>query len=1064
MRVFALLLSSLVVPVFGQTSQVEVPIEFRRQVTNLQYNKDGTVGLIRLSKPIVNDATLSELAQFPHLEYLAIVAPQVTDAGFRNVSTLRKLQTLFVSETPISSASLSVFRELTNITHLALTSTKLDDTAGGALLALQQLKVLSLEETQCGNNTLESVARLPALECLLMDETKVSDEGLHALVQSRQLVMLSLNETGITGEGLKPLAKVSTLKHLSVCGNPLSAAGIDALAVMQQLEILEVYNCGLTSGVLERLKQALPKTNIFHQATGVGSVDNIELFTDRQNASPKADVLPEIRERKEVVPDFQRHVIPLLGRLGCNGRSCHGSFQGRGGFRLSMFGYDFAPDHKALRERVTLDTPTESLIVKKPTSAEIHEGGQRFETGSWQQDVLVRWISGGAAGRPESAPSFIRLEVTPPEIDFERDNQTVQLKVVSVWSNGLREDVTSLSRFEPLDDAVADINEDGRVTSIRSGATHVIVYYDNGVVSVPVIRPVSDQSGPDFPDVAAPTEIDRLVVCKLRKLGIVPANTCSDGEFLRRVSLDLIGTLPQPDQVRKFAEDTRSDKRELLVEELLEHPAYVKWWTTRLCDLTGSNAGYLGNTEMASVVAAQWRDWIERRVKENVGWHRIVQDILTSKSRPRSESYRDYISRQSVFTRAKERQADFAALGNPMPHYWYRDNISVPSDKALSFGYIFMGTRLDCAQCHKHPFDRWSKHDFEQFTQFFTRIKRGLAPDAVSRNLRYREFLGVPWKLNTAALRRQSYLRIAAEGRAIPWNEIYIAPPGAKPQSARFPGGIELDLNTVEDPTKLLARWLVEEPHRYLARAFVNRIWAVYFGRGIVAPTDDLNLANPPSNAPLLDYLTQAFVDHDYDMKWLHRTILRSRTYQLSWKATHSGLHDHAHNSHAEIRRLPAEVVVDAIMQATAGTKRIRSIAKDVDARKINQQPRSYQTRSIDYSLLVFGKPLRSVNCDCERVDSPALPQALYIRNDEEILQMLDRPDGWIAEVQRLESPPKDPTQWIDEAWLRTLSRHPTTAETVRCRQYFEQQDTFAEGLRDLLWALVNTQEFITNH
>lgn len=1061
-----LLILSAISSVVAQNPKTEVPLEFRRQVTNLQYNKDGTVGLIRLSKPVVTDATLEQLPEYPHLEYLAVVAPQVSDVGFHHVASLKKLKTLFVSETRISSAALNALEHMRGLTHLSLAATPIDDSAGGSLEHLSALQVLSLEETKVGDQTVCSVARLINLECLFLDETLVTDDGLIALTSLQKLQTLSLNETGITGVGLDALVSLESLTHLSISGNKLTAEGVKALTQLKQLKVLEVYHCGLTPDALKALQQALPDTQIFFQATGAGDRESIALFAKQNATAAVKSVLPDVRTRLEqdFTPDFQRHVIPLLGRLGCNGRSCHGSFQGRGGFRLSMFGYDFSADHTALRDRVNLQQPRQSLIVNKPTSEKEHEGGLRFAKGSWQQATLIRWIKGGANGLPESAPTFVRLEISPSEIEFHSDNQTAQLKVVSVWSNGLREDVTSLARFEPLDDALASVTEEGRVTSIRPGATHIVVYYDNGVVPVPVIRPVSEQSGAAFPDIPAPTEIDRLVNRRLQQLGVVPTDLCTDSEFLRRASLDLIGTLPTPDQIRQFVDDSSEDKRQQLIDDLLEHPAYVRWWTTRLCDLTGSNAGYLGSTEMASVVAAQWRDWMQHRVEKNIGWHKIVEGIITSKSRPDTESYRDYIARQSGFTKRGKRDAEFSALGNPMPHYWYRDNITVPSDKALSFGYIFMGTRLDCAQCHKHPFDQWSQHDFQQFTQFFTRIGRGLAPDAMPRNQRYRELLGVPGKLNTAALRRQSYLRIAAEGRAIPWNEIYIKPPGNSPQLARFPGGAEIDLNDVQDPTLLLAQWLIEEPHRSMARAFVNRIWSVYFGKGIVAPTDDLNLANPPSNAPLLEYLTSSFVKHNYDMKWLHRTIIQSRTYQLSWKATPSGLHDHTHHSHAEIRRLPAETVVDAILQSTANTKRLRFIGRDVESRKINQQPRSYQTRSIDYSLLVFGKPLRSVNCDCERAESPALPQALYIRNDEELLQMLDRADGWVSEVKGLKSPPKDLRPWIEQAYLRTVSRIPTVEELTRCQQHFANQESFADGLRDLLWALVNTQEFITNH
>ena len=583
----------------------------------------------------------------------------------------------------------------------------------------------------------------------------------------------------------------------------------------------------------------------------------------------------------------------------------------------------------------------------------------------------------------------------------------------------------------------------------------------------PVIQPVTNQTGENYPSVPTPTKLDELVVAKLKKLGVVPSELCTDEEFLRRVSLDLIGTLPTPAEIQAFKADTSPDKRDRKVDELLEHPAYVAWWTTKLCDLTRANAGYLGSTEMASVAAGQWQAWMRRRVEENVGWDQIVEDLILSRSRPKQQPYREYIVEQSRFTGGKDKE-DYAALGNPMPHFWFRSDIAVPSDKTLAFGYTFLGLRLDCAQCHKHPFDQWSKQDFELFTQFFTRIKAGLPPDAAPVHEAYRNFLAVPVKLNTAALRRQSYLRIAAEGRAIPWREIYVEKAGDKPQPAKLLGAERVDLREFDDPRELLVEWIRNEPNRYLAKAFINRIWAGYFNVGLINPTDDLNLANPPGNGPLLDWLVTEFINHNYDVKWLHRTIVTSRTYQLSWRPNETNRADTRNFSHAILRRLPAEPVMDAIIQATANSRQLKTLAANTNVRKINQHPRSYQTRSIDYSLLVFGKTLRSSNCDCERNMSPTLPQALFIRNDEEIWTLLDRPDGWLAELKagrkRKNAPPLEPDALIREAYLRTLSREPTASELQDCQAHLKQQGDPVAGLRNILWALINTQEFMANH
>ena len=488
----------------------------------------------------------------------------------------------------------------------------------------------------------------------------------------------------------------------------------------------------------------------------------------------------------------------------------------------------------------------------------------------------------------------------------------------------------------------------------------------------------------------------------------------------------------------------------------------MTWWTQKLCDLTGSNAGYLGSTEMAQPVAAQWRAWIERRVRDNVGWHDIARGILLSRSRRPGQTYREFVVEQSGFTR-RAKPDDFAAAGNPLPHFWFRDNIRQPSEKALAFGYVFLGVRLQCAQCHKHPFDQWSKQEFEQFTEFFERIRTGVAPDAEELREQMREMLGVPVKLNTAALRRQSYLRIAAEGRPIPWKEVYVAPASPQDGKAKLLGGPEIDLSQWADPREPLMEWLLHEPNRYFARSFVNRIWAHYFHVGIIDPPDDLNRANPPSNKALLDYLAGEFIRRDYDMKWLHREITSSRTYQLSWRPNATNRTDERNFSRAMLRRLPAEVAIDAIRQATASSRQLRE--SGLQDRKIGAHPRSYQARSIDYSLLIFGKPLRTTNCDCERQDEPTLLQALYVRNDRELLEQLDRRDGWLHELDAL-SPADRPSndELIRTAYLRTVSRSPTETELRDCQQHLDEAEGQIEGLRDLLWALLNTQEFITNH
>jgi hypothetical protein len=839
-----------------------------------------------------------------------------------------------------------------------------------------------------------------------------------------------------------------------------------------------------------------------------------------------SELMPPANERfaadkTKESPDFRRHVLPLLGRLGCNGRSCHGSFQGQGGFRLSLFGYDFQADHEALlggkTPRVNVKQPLESLILKKPTLAIDHEGGERMKTGEWEYRLLLRWIEEGAKPLDKAAAEFDRLEVMPPEILFHRSGEKVQLKVVAHWRDGSAEDVTPLCRYRTNDESIAQIGDAGLVTSLAKGDTQVVAFYDNGVAPVAAMLPVSDLAGDKYPSVPTPTKIDELVVAKLRRLGIVPSELSSDAEFLRRVSLDITGTLPQPAEVTTFLNDSSPDKRDRKIDELLERPAYAAWWATRLCDLTGDNPQQLDQVDPI-VAARQWYAWMLARVKDNVPYDKIAEGLVLARGRTAGESYHDYCREMTSYY-GPDKPADFAARAS-LPLYWSRRNFRKPEEMALGFSYTFLGVQLQCAQCHKHPFDRWTKQDFEQFSNFFSRVNYGFAPDAQPEREAMLKELGIDPKSKDGKkgidLRKQLPELIKA-GKLAPWQEVFITPPKGekkndakkddaksadakksekqskpaeekKPElAARLLGGETIDVARVDDPRQALMDWLRNDPSHLFARSLVNRVWGAYFGVGIVQPTDDMNLANPPSNGPLLDYLTAAFVEHGYNLKWLHREIARSRTYQLTWKTNDTNRLDGRNFSHALFRRLPAEVAYDAISMATAGRNELAAALANPAERTIgvgNLPGGKGKAGPMRYALTVFGKPLRLTNCDCERNSSPSLLQTIFLRNDQEILGMIDREPGWLRETAKELGPaftatvssdknrPADgDTQFVErldglvrEAFLRTLSRPPSAAELAESRQSFQAAESPMSGMRNLLWALLNTKEFIVNH
>jgi hypothetical protein len=891
------------------------------------------------------------------------------------------------------------------------------------------------------------------------------------------------------------------------------------------------------------------------------------------------DVLNPARQRftpadATETPDFQRHVVPLLGKLGCNGRACHGSFQGQGGFRLSLFGYDFKMDHEGLGERIDTDDPAASYALHKPTLQEPHEGGKRMNVGSWEYNLLLSWIKGGAKPRADDAVDLATLEVTPREIRFSGKDEEQRLKAIAVWSDGTREDVTCLCRFQTNDETIAAIDKNGRITSGEMGDTHVVVSYDKAVVPVPVLRPVSDQVGEKFPLVATPTKVDELVVEKLRKLGIVPSEQCDDAEFLRRASLDIAGTLPTAAEVRAFLADSSPDKRARKIDELLDTPAYAAWWTTKFCDWTGNSDQVLNNVNPAlgngGRVSQEWYDWVYQRVADNVAYDDLVEGIVVATNRQEGESYRDYCARMSAKYHAGG-SAPFADEPG-LSYYWARSNFRTAEERAIGFAYTFMGTRIQCAQCHKHPFDQWTQQDFQQFEQFFAPNRIRFSAQGADRA----EYTAMLKELELDGKQgnqvRNGLAQALRDGKVVPFPELVVSAPGRgdgdrrgrnnrnsgpAPGAARLLGGETIDLGEIADPRTALMDWLRHDDKQIFAKAFVNRVWANYFNRGIVEPTDDLSLANPPSNAALLDFLARGFVESGYDMKWVHRTIAASDAYQRSWRPNDTNRNDERNFSRAVPRRLPAEVAYDALAMATASDERAATFVRELDGRAvaIANVPRNQgRNQGPHYALSVFGRSLRENNCDCERSAEASLLQTVFVRNDQDVLSMIDRTkDGWVAQLTREESrkpEPKPsektdarpgdrkrdrdasadikqleralakaresgdkdearkirqrldklqsmaakdrkrgdaeateaakpeqpeeapavarttlpPAEIVEEAYLRTLSRHPTENERQIATAFVTESDDPQRGARDLLWTLINTKEFIVNH
>ena len=854
-------------------------------------------------------------------------------------------------------------------------------------------------------------------------------------------------------------------------------------------------------------------------------------------------------------PDFRQHVVPLIGKLGCNGRACHGSFQGQGGFRLSLFGYDFKADHEALltgdEPRTNVKAPLESLILQKPTLKIDHEGGERLKEGTWQYRVMRKWVEDGAKGVTEETADFVRLDVSPEEMVAKKKGDTWQLKAIAVWSDGTQEDVTPLCRFSSNNDQVVTITQDGLVTAQGPGDSHVVTFYDNGVVPVPVIHPVSDQTGPNYPSVPTPTKIDELVVEKLKKLGVVQSDVCTDAEFLRRASLDIAGTLPTAAETEAFLNDSTQDKRAKKIDELLDRPGYAAWWATKFADFTGNNARYLnnvgvGNAQSPTGAPTEWYRWLEKRFAENMPYDQLAESIVLARSRQENESYLDYCKRMSGYY-VKDAEATYKDQPH-LTYFWARTNFRNPDDRALGFAYSFLGLRIQCAQCHKHPFDQWTKDDFDRFKGFFDRVQFNRAPGTADEEKELIAALDIDTKGRQGNQLQNLIKQEATKGKVIPFQEVFVRAPGQNGRgdrkandknrkqqdiggrTAKVLGGEEFKIEEMDDPRTAVMDWMKSDDNPYFAKSIVNRVWASYFHRGIVEPTDDLSLANPPANEALFDYLATAFREHGYDLKWLQREICNSRTYQLSWKTNDTNRLDDRNFSHAVQRRIPAEVAYDSIRIATASNEEAAKLHERMDGRAIADPYVSTQGRgNSNYALTVFGRSIRESNCDCDRSADASLLQTVFLQNDQETLNMINRRGSWVDQVvkstqgekedanrsadrkqvtrsveqleaglkkaeasgneKRIEQirreleaakeragqlrevsdkpaslAPQDAEGIIRQAYLRTLTRLPTDEEARRAEAYFAEAGDLAIGARDLLWALLNTKEFVVNH
>ncbi|MGC6465673.1 MAG: DUF1549 domain-containing protein [Akkermansiaceae bacterium] len=723
-------------------------------------------------------------------------------------------------------------------------------------------------------------------------------------------------------------------------------------------------------------------------------------------------------------PTFQNDVLSVLTKHGCNAGDCHGAASGKDGFMLSLFGYDVAGDYYRLLEeipgrRVDLAQPEESLLLQKAIGAVSHTGGELFTADHPDYKILLDWIKDGAKRDPDETPTPESIRVEPVVLEFASAKEAAkQTKVVATYSNGSERDVTKWSLFLSSNDGVASIGDDGKVNANRAGGAHVFARFNRFTQGAEVfVLPGNDKFEWSPPSVS--NYIDDLVFAKLKKLRIHPSEVSSDEHFLRRVTLDLAGTVPTPEEYHAFMSDTSKDKRARKIDELLERPAFADIWTTKWGEWlrlrTDTNVG-LGTAPKAG---AKYYAWLREQFGKDRPINDLFHDLLTGTG--------------STYTNPP---ANFYTM---MP----QSSTINPSILGMDVAQVTLGIRTGCAECHNHPFDRWTMDDYYGWTSFFTGIRRKVGRSAEE-------------------------MLISADVNADPAPHML----HGEPTPHRFLGGEAPDVKG-KDARKVLANWMAAESNTLFRENIANRTWEHFFGRGIVDPVDDIRVSNPPSNGPLFKELGRRLAEeHGYGLKKLVRDICNSTTYQLSATTLASNASDTEFFSHALLRRPRSDIFFDSLHAAMGSTPRIRrTTTKKTIAMREGNRSDSYNA----YFFTTFGQAKRETVCACETVSDPNLAQALHLINGETILRSLERTTPIVGELMKEhpehsnqpEASLASATAIIEKLYIRCLTRKPTPEELeVVLQGRPDPKDVrgrrrFYDGV---IWALLNSSEFMLNH
>ena len=734
--------------------------------------------------------------------------------------------------------------------------------------------------------------------------------------------------------------------------------------------------------------------------------------------TPALTVVAETSEAEPLPVSFQNDVMAVISKAGCNAGACHGNKTGKGGFKLSLRGEDPAGDFNVLTRdvfarRTNALEPDQSLILLKATTQLPHEGGLRFKPDSDEYQTLRRWIAAGLPRDGATTPVLQKLEVTPGQQVLTAPADRVQISAVAVFSDGSRRDVTRIAVYEQSSE-LAEVTYGGLVKrKDRDGETTVIVRYLNAqqpvrVTFVPA-RPDFAWAGP-----APANYIDEHVFAKLRTLRTNPSEPATDAEFARRAYLDLLGVLPTADEARAFVADTSPDKRGRLVDRLLARPEYAEFWALKWADVLRVEERPLDRKGVTAM-----HRWLRQAVAENKPLDAFVRELVAARG---------------------------STYANPPANYYraLRDPVS----RGEATAQLFMGVRLQCAQCHNHPFDRWTMDDYYGWAGVFGRVSYKVLENRRRDTNDGHEFIGEQVVYES----REGGLKDPRTGR------------NAEP---RFLGEGTLSVDE-EQESRLdaLADWLTSERNPYFAQSQVNRIWYHLMGRGIVDPVDDFRATNPPSHPELLDALAADFVKSGYDTNRLIRLVMASRTYGLSSEPNDTNRGDGINYSHVLPRRLSAEQLLDAqhgaagVPSEFAGYPRGTRAGQIAGVQAVGRRGRGGGggPTEADRFLVSFGKPPRLLSCDCERSNETTLGQAFQLISGPQITRLVSHPENRLA---KLIAEGKTDEQIIDDVYWSTLTRPPTDDEAKAMAGHVKSVKDRRQGLEDVMWALLNAKEFV---